>query len=42
MEMVGLPVGADSSEVYSEFDMENSLFLYSDEELVYGHGTYSR
>lgn len=33
MKTAGLPVGADSSEVYSEFDIEDSLFLYSDEEL---------
>ena len=33
MKMAGLTVGADSSEVYSESDMEDSFFLYSDEEL---------
>lgn len=33
MKMAGLSVGADSSEVYSESDMEDSFFLYSDEDL---------
>ena len=38
LETDGLPVVADTSNVHSEFDMEDSLFLYSDEELYMDMG----